>query len=47
MDQFNVLTSGTEEEIRSMVYTLFERVGYEGGYILSCADHFLIPLQKT
>ncbi|MGB4411568.1 MAG: uroporphyrinogen decarboxylase family protein, partial [Atribacterales bacterium] len=40
MDQFNVLTSGTEEEIRSMVYTLFERVGYEGGYILSCADHF-------
>ncbi len=40
MDQFNVLTSGTPAEIRSMVHTLFEKVGYEGGYILSCADHF-------
>ncbi|MGC8778161.1 MAG: uroporphyrinogen decarboxylase family protein, partial [Candidatus Caldatribacteriaceae bacterium] len=40
MDQFNVLTSGTKEEIRKMVFTLFEKVGHEGGYILSCADHF-------
>jgi hypothetical protein len=40
MDQFNVLTTGTREQIRSMVFTLFEKVGYEGGYILSCADHF-------
>jgi len=40
MDQFNVLTAGTKEEIRTMVFTLFEKVGYEGGYILSCADHF-------
>ena len=23
-----------------MVFTLFEKVGYEGGYVLSCADHF-------
>ena len=40
LDQFNVLTSGTREEIRAMVFKLFETVGYEGGYILSCCDHF-------
>ncbi len=40
MDQFNVLTSGTKEKIRAMVFKLFESVGYEGGYILSCCDHF-------
>jgi len=40
MDQFNVLTSGTSEQIRNQVITLFEKVGYEGGYILSCTDHF-------
>ena len=47
IDQFNVLTRGTEKEIRSMVRTLFEQVGYEGGYILSCADHFFdAPLEN-
>jgi hypothetical protein len=40
MDQFNVLTRGTAETIRKQVYTLFERVGADGGYILSCTDHF-------
>jgi uroporphyrinogen-III decarboxylase len=40
MDQFNVLTRGTPEEIRKQVKTLFEKVGYQGGYILSCTDHF-------
>jgi uroporphyrinogen-III decarboxylase len=40
MDQFNVLTTGSREEIRAMVFKLFETVGYEGGYILSCCDHF-------
>jgi|GEM_PF-57103 len=40
MDQHNVLTVGTPEEIRSVVFTLFEKVGKDGGYILSCADHF-------
>ena len=40
MDQFSVLTGGTAKEIREMVFRLFETVGYEGGYILSCADHF-------
>ena len=40
MDQFSVLSEGTEEEIRQMVFTLFEKVGYDGGYVLGCADHF-------
>jgi hypothetical protein len=40
LDQFNVLTLGTGEEIRAMVLKLFESVGNEGGYILSCCDHF-------
>jgi hypothetical protein len=40
LDQFNVLTAGTPDAIRAAVFTLFESVGYEGGYILSCADHF-------
>jgi hypothetical protein len=40
MDQFNLLTSGTKEQIRAMVFKLFETVGYEGGYILSACDHF-------
>ncbi len=40
MDQFNVLTDGTPGQIRAMVFRLFETVGRDGGYILSCADHF-------
>ena len=40
LDQFNVLTRGTAEDIRTAVFTLFEKVGQDGGYILSCADHF-------
>ena len=40
MDQHSVLTSGSATEIRAMVHTLFERVGYDGGYVLGCADHF-------
>lgn len=39
-DQFNILTRGTKTDIRNMVFKLFEKVGYEGGYILSCCDHF-------
>jgi hypothetical protein len=23
-----------------MVHTLFEKVGYDGGYICACSDHF-------
>ena len=30
-----------DEKVERLVYLLrFEKVGYEGGYILSCADHF-------
>lgn len=40
VDQFNVLTSGTPQEIRTGVHTLFEKVGQAGGYICSASDHF-------
>ncbi len=40
MDQSNVLTRGSPERIREEVRTLFERVGGDGGYVLSCSDHF-------
>jgi hypothetical protein len=40
LDQFKILTKGTGDEIRTMVLELFEKVGPEGGYILSCCDHF-------
>lgn len=40
MDQFNILTTGTKEEIRGEVRRLFEGFGRDGGYILSTSDHF-------
>ena len=40
MDQFNVLTAGTPEEIRREVHRLFEGFGRDGGYLLSASDHF-------
>lgn len=40
LDQFNVLTEGPPEAIRAKVRELFEKVGGDGGYILSCCDHF-------
>jgi uroporphyrinogen decarboxylase len=40
VDQFNVLTDGTDKKIRETVRTLFEKVGHEGGYICACSDHF-------
>jgi uroporphyrinogen-III decarboxylase len=40
MDQFNILTSGTEEQIKGEVQRLFEGFGKDGGYIVSAADHF-------
>ncbi len=40
VDQFSVLTGGTEQQIRDKVFELFEKVGYNGGYICSMADHF-------
>lgn len=40
LDQNLVLTEGTPGLIRSKVRELFEKVGGEGGYILSPSDHF-------
>ena len=40
VDQFNVLTNGTKEEIRAKVRELFETVGPNGGYICAACDHF-------
>lgn len=40
LDQFNVLTDGSPEDIRQAVFTLFEKVGANGGYICSASDHF-------
>lgn len=40
MDQFNIITDGTPEQIRAEVRRLFEGFGPEGGYILSMSDHF-------
>lgn len=40
VDQFNVVTEGSKELIRSTVHKLFETVGKEGGYICSLSDHF-------
>lgn len=40
LDQHNVITSGSREEIRAMVHKLFETCGKNGGYICSMSDHF-------
>jgi len=40
MDQFNILTSGTKDQIRQETHRLFEGFGQEGGYICSASDHF-------
>lgn len=46
IDQFNVL-EGSDEGIKNKVRELFEKVGYNGGYICSCSDHFFeTPVNK-
>ncbi len=40
VDQFSTLSEGPAEKIRNNVRELFEKVGYEGGYICSASDHF-------
>ncbi|HEY64820.1 MAG TPA: hypothetical protein G4O02_09640, partial [Caldilineae bacterium] len=40
LDQFNILTSGTPDQIRREVRRLFEALGPGGGYIMSPSDHF-------
>jgi len=39
IDQFNTLESD-DKVIHNMVKKLFETVGYDGGYVMSCSDHF-------
>ena len=40
MDQINMLTNGTPEEVRRETHRLCETLGPGGGYILSASDHF-------
>jgi uroporphyrinogen-III decarboxylase len=40
MDQFNILTKGSQGQIEAEVGRLFEGYGRDGGYILSASDHF-------
>lgn len=40
VDQHNVVTDGTPEEIQNMVHKLFTTVGARGGYVCSLSDHF-------
>jgi uroporphyrinogen-III decarboxylase len=40
MDQINILSQGTPEQIRTETRRLFEALGAGGGYILSASDHF-------
>jgi uroporphyrinogen-III decarboxylase len=40
VDQMNTLTIGTQRQIRDTVFELFQKVGQDGGYICSAADHF-------
>lgn len=40
VDQFSTLSEGPAEKIRKNIHELFEKVGYEGGYVCSASDHF-------
>jgi hypothetical protein len=40
VDQFNVLSVGSDELIRQTVHKLFATVGARGGYLCSLSDHF-------
>jgi uroporphyrinogen decarboxylase len=47
MDQVNILTNGTPDEVRKEVFQLFEVFGADGGYIMSACDHFFeAPLEN-
>ena len=41
IDQHHTLTTQPHARIRAKVHELFEKVGYEGGYICSASDHFI------
>ncbi len=47
LDQFNILTTGTHEDIKKEVQRLFEGFGKDGGYICSASDHFFeVPVEN-
>lgn len=47
VDQFNILTSGTTQQVTTTVHELFERFGRNGGYICSASDHFFdVPVEN-
>lgn len=47
VDQFNVVSEGSPQQIRQTVHRLFETVGAKGGYICSLSDHFFdTPAEK-
>lgn len=47
LDQFNILTDGTEKQIRKEVFKLFDSYGKNGGYIISASDHFFHTPKKN
>jgi len=40
LDQINILTGGTPDEVRQAVRCLFEAFGPGGGYMMCVSDHF-------
>ena len=47
MDQINILTNGTQEQVRSETRRLCEVLGPGGGFILSASDHFFhVPIEN-
>lgn len=47
LDQINILTGGTPDEVRGEVLRLFETFGPGGGYMMCVSDHFFeAPLEN-
>lgn len=47
LDQINILTHGTPNQVRQEVFRLFETLGQHGGYIMCASDHFFeAPLRN-
>ena len=47
MDQIQILTHGTAEQVEKEVVNLFETYGVGGGYIMSACDHFFEAPRKN
>jgi len=47
MDQFNILTNGSRQDIEKEVQRLFDGFGSDGGYIMAASDHFFdVPVEN-